>query len=185
MRGRVEQLAKGRRVSMPTATWAAFALAAARGGATEVVAVDESALALEVGAECARRNGLVDRIRYVRSDARERMTSPAAKAASTSCSAIRRSSRRARARSTGALGAYQKLCAAACRATKPGGLLLVSSCSAAVGLERLTRALAIGARDVNVRATVSSAFSRVSITRCPPFSRGSLSEELLAVVEPA
>ena len=39
-----------------------------------LVATDESALALEVGAECARMNGLVERIHYVRSDARDRMT---------------------------------------------------------------------------------------------------------------
>ncbi|HKQ68405.1 MAG TPA: class I SAM-dependent rRNA methyltransferase, partial [Polyangiaceae bacterium] len=71
MRGRIEQLAKGRRVLDAYSFVGAFAMAAARGGASEVVAVDESAIALEVGAECARRNGLVDRIRYVRSDARE------------------------------------------------------------------------------------------------------------------
>jgi 23S rRNA (cytosine1962-C5)-methyltransferase len=73
MRGRVEQLAKGRHVLDAYSYVGSFALSAARGGATEVVAVDESALALEVGAECARSNGLLDRIRYVRADARERM----------------------------------------------------------------------------------------------------------------
>jgi 23S rRNA (cytosine1962-C5)-methyltransferase len=46
----------------------AFGLAAARGGASEVVCVDESAVAIEVGAENARDNGLVDRVKNIRSD---------------------------------------------------------------------------------------------------------------------
>ena len=40
------------------------------------------------------------------------------------------------------------------RATTPGGLLVLCSCSAAIGNAELTRALALGARDVGLRATV-------------------------------
>src|SRR4029077_20749863 len=71
LRARVEQLARGRRVLDAFAFVGTFSMAAARGGATEGVAVDESAVALEVGAECARKNGLDGRIRYVREDARK------------------------------------------------------------------------------------------------------------------
>jgi 23S rRNA (cytosine1962-C5)-methyltransferase len=186
MRGRIEQLAKGKRVLDAYSYVGAFAMAAARGGATEVVAVDESALALEVGAECARRNGLIDRIRYVRDDARERMTLAGREGGFdlVLCDppkfAPRKSSK------VGALGAYQKLCAAACRATKPGGLLLVSSCSAAIGLDVLTRALAIGARDVNVRATVIERFFQGFDHPVPAaFPEGLYLKSVLSYVEPA
>jgi 23S rRNA (cytosine1962-C5)-methyltransferase len=186
MRGRVEQLAKGRRVLDAYSYVGAFALAAARGGATEVVAVDESALALEVGAECARRNGLLERIRYVRSDARERMTLAGREGGFDLVLCDPPKFAPSKSSKLGALGAYQKLCAAACRATKPGGLLLVSSCSAAVGLDALTRALAIGAREVNVRATVLERFFQGFDHPVPaPFPEGLYLKSVLASVEPA
>ncbi|MGH7269480.1 MAG: class I SAM-dependent rRNA methyltransferase, partial [Polyangiaceae bacterium] len=70
LRGRVEQLARGRRVLDAYAFVGAFAIAAARGGALEVVAVEESALAAQVGAECAALNGVGDRVKFVKGDAR-------------------------------------------------------------------------------------------------------------------
>jgi 23S rRNA (cytosine1962-C5)-methyltransferase len=186
MRGRVEQLAHGKRVLDAYSYVGAFAMAAARGGATEVVAVDESALALEVGAECARKNGLIDRIRYVRSDARERMTLAGREGGFDFVLCDPPKFAPSKSAKLGALGAYQKLCAAACRATKPGGLLLVASCSAAVGLDALTRALAIGARDVNVRATVLERYYQGFDHPVPsPFPEGLYLKSLLASVEPA
>jgi 23S rRNA (cytosine1962-C5)-methyltransferase len=186
MRGRVEQLAKGRRVLDAYSYVGAFALAAARGGAAEVVAVDESALALEVGAECARRNGLLERIRYVRSDAREKMTLAGREGGFDLVLCDPPKYAPSKSAKLGALGAYQKLYAAACRATKPGGLLLVSSCSAAVGLDAMTRALAIGARDVNVRATVLERFFQGFDHPVPaPFPEGLYLKSVLASVEPA
>jgi 23S rRNA (cytosine1962-C5)-methyltransferase len=186
MRGRVEQLSKGRRVLDAYSYVGAFSLAAARGGAVEVVAVDESALALEVGAECARRNGLIDRIRYVRSDARERMTLAGREGGFDLVLCDPPKFAPSKSSKLGALGAYQKLCAAACRATKPGGLLLLSSCSAAIGIDALTRALAIGARDVNVRATVLERFFQGFDHPVPaPFPEGLYLKSVLASVEPA
>jgi 23S rRNA (cytosine1962-C5)-methyltransferase len=158
MRGRIEQLARGRRVLDAYSYVGAFAMAAARGGATEVVAIDESATALEVGAECARKNGLIDRIRYARSDARERMNTAGREGGFDLVLCDPPKFAPTKGARSGALGAYQKLAQAACRATKPGGLLLFSSCSAAVGLDALTRALALGAREVNARATVLERF---------------------------
>jgi 23S rRNA (cytosine1962-C5)-methyltransferase len=158
MRGRVEQLAKGRRVLDVYSYVGAFAMAAARGGATEVVAVDESPLALEVGAECARRNGLESRIRYLRDDARERLTLAGHEGGFDLVLCDPPKFAPSKSARQGALVAYEKLAAAAFRATKPGGLLLLSSCSAAVGLDALTRALALGAREVGVRAVVLERF---------------------------
>jgi 23S rRNA (cytosine1962-C5)-methyltransferase len=185
MRGRVEQLAHGRRVLDAYSYVGAFALAAARGGATEVTAVDESALALEVGAECARKNGLIDRIRYVRGDARERMTLAGRDGGFDLVLCDPPKFAPTKGARAGALGAYQKLAQAACRATKPGGLLLLSSCSAAVGLDALTRALAIGAREINVRATVLERFFQgFDHPVLSAFPEGLYLKSVLAVVEP-
>ena len=59
-----------------------------------------------------------------------------------------------RASKEGALGAYKSLASAACRAVKPGGVLVFCSCSSAVSLDDLTRALALGARDARLQAVV-------------------------------
>ncbi len=74
LRARVEQLAAGKRVLDAYSYVGAFAIAAARGGAREVIAVDESALAVEVGAECALANGVGDRVRFTKENARRALT---------------------------------------------------------------------------------------------------------------
>ena len=53
-----------------------------------------------------------------------------------------------------ALFAYAKLAELGCRATRPGGVLVLCSCSAAVDLTALTRVLATGALRANVSALV-------------------------------
>src|SRR5262249_12435377 len=64
LRGRVEQLSHGARVLDAYSYVGAFGMAAARGGASEVTAVDENALALEVAAENARANGLHEKMKF-------------------------------------------------------------------------------------------------------------------------
>jgi 23S rRNA (cytosine1962-C5)-methyltransferase len=153
LRGRVEELARGAdRVLDAYAFVGAFAIAAARGGAREVVAVDESALAIEVGAECAAMNGVADRVQFVKDDARRAL----ARAHGSFDLVIADPPRLAPTRGARdqALGAYTRLAENACRATRPGGIVVVCSCSAAVDLASLTRALAIGASQANLRATV-------------------------------
>jgi 23S rRNA (cytosine1962-C5)-methyltransferase len=152
LRDRVEQLAGGKRVLDAYSYVGAFALAAARGGAREVLAVDESALAVEVGAECALANGVADRVKFAKEDARRAL----AEARGTFDMVIVDPPRLAPTRGAreGALVAYAKLAENACRATRPGGLAIVCSCSAAVDLNALTRALAQGATRANVQATV-------------------------------
>ena len=154
LRARVETLAHGARVLDAFSFVGTFALAAARGGAKEVTAVDENAVALEVAAETARRNGYEGQIRYLRDDARNVLR----QAAETDpydvvlCDppklAPTRMSR------DGGLQAYRKLAELGCRATVPGGLLVLCSCSATVSMDGLTRALALGARTAGVRATI-------------------------------
>lgn len=158
LRERVEQLAKGKRVLDAFSFVGTFSLAAARGGAWEVTAVDQSAIALEVGAECARINGLAERIRFVRGDAKEALDRASQKGGFDLVICDPPKLAPTRANKEAALGGYRRLAAAGCRATKPGGTLVLCSCSSAVGMEDLVRALALGARDANVQAVVSERF---------------------------
>jgi 23S rRNA (cytosine1962-C5)-methyltransferase len=152
LRGRVEQLARGLRVFDTYAFVGAFAIGAARGGAREVVAVDESAAAIEVGAECSAMNGVGDRITFVKDDARRALAE--AKASFDLVIADPPRLAPTRGAREQALLAYTKLAENACRAVRPGGLLVLCSCSAAVDLTALTRALATGATRAAVQATV-------------------------------
>lgn len=158
LRARAAQLAKGRRVLDTYAFVGTFALGAARAGATEVLAVDQSALALTVAAEAALANGLAGKVRFECEDSvvaldragkhggYDLVICDPPKLAPT---------RAARGR---ALGMMRKLAGQAARATKPGGLLVLCSCSAAIGLPELTRALSLGSTDVGLRAIVLERF---------------------------
>ena len=149
---RVEELSRGARVLDAYAYVGSFGLAAARGGATEVVSVDESAFALEVGATCARENGLADRMSFVVRDARKVMQEAHASFDLVVCDPPRLAPTRS-AREQ-ALVQYSKIAELACRSVKPGGLVVICSCSSAVDLFALTRALATGALRANTQATV-------------------------------
>jgi 23S rRNA (cytosine1962-C5)-methyltransferase len=160
LRARIEELARGRSVLDAFSYVGAIALSAARGGATSVDAVDNSALAVEVGAECAAANGLVDKIRFERGDAHDALAHAGRKGGVdlVVCDPPKLApSRAARGR---ALDAMRRLAGAGARATRPGGLFVLCSCSAAIGPGELTRALALGARDVGARATVLERFSQ-------------------------
>lgn len=148
LRGRVEQLANGKRVLDAYCFVGSFSLAAARGGATEVVAIDSSALALESAAHQAELNQLSGKIRYAHEDAVAAM-SHAQKTGGYDlviCDPPKLSP--SRATRNKALVNLRRIAAAACRATRPGGLLVLCSCSASLGIEELTRALSLGSRDV-------------------------------------
>jgi 23S rRNA (cytosine1962-C5)-methyltransferase len=154
LRARFESLAKGKRVLDAYSFVGSFALAAARGGATEVVAVDESVIALEVGAECARQNGLAEKIRFVRQDARRALVEAGAQGGYDLVVVDPPRLAPTRAARDVALVAYSKIAEIACRAVTPLGLVALCSCSAAVDMTALTRALATGARRANVQAIV-------------------------------
>jgi len=154
LRARIEQLAAGKRVLDAYSYVGPFALAAARGGAKEVVAVDESALALEVGAECARFNGLQEKITFLREDARTALADAGKEGGFDLVLVDPPRLAPTRGSRENALVAYAKTAEAGCRATKVGGFLVISSCSAAVDLTALTRALATGAMRANRQAIV-------------------------------
>jgi 23S rRNA (cytosine1962-C5)-methyltransferase len=157
LRAKVEVLARSapgegaKRVLDAYSYVGAFGLAAARAGA-DVVCVDESAVALEIGAENALANGLAERVRFERGDARRAMQDARGSYDLTIVDPPRLAPTRS-AREQ-ALVMYSKLAELGCRATKPGGTLVLCSCSAAVDLGALTRALATGAVRANVSALV-------------------------------
>jgi 23S rRNA (cytosine1962-C5)-methyltransferase len=182
LRARVEQLAHGRRVLDSYSYVGAFAIAAARGGAREVIAVDESALAIEVGAECARVNGVADRVKFVKQDARHALAE--AKGAFELVIADPPRLAPTRGAREQALVAYAKLAENACRATRPGGFLVFCSCSAAVDLLALTRALAQGATRANVQVTVLERWFQGADHPVPAaFGEGLYLKALIARVE--
>lgn len=152
VRARVEALAKGRRVLDTYAFVGAFSMAAARGGATEVISVDESPLASEIGVTCARMNGLDQTIRFQRDDAKRVLQESHGKFDLVIVDPPRLSpSRRDR---ENALLHYSRLANLGARATAPSGILVFCSCSAAIDAQTLARALATGAAKANRTAVI-------------------------------
>ncbi len=160
LRARVEQLAQGRRVLDTYCFVGAFALGAARGGATSVTAVDESATSLEVGAEIARRHPFGDRVTFTKADARKALDHASSEGGYDLVICDPPKLAQTQRGREGALGAYQRLASLACRATRPGGLLVFCSCSGAVSMDELVRALALGARHGNLSAVVLERWSQ-------------------------
>ncbi len=189
LRGRVEILARTagddaqpKRVLDAYSYVGAFGLAAARAGA-EVTCVDESALAVEIGAENALANGLADRMRFERGDARRAMQEAHGAYDLTIVDPPRLAPTRS-AREQ-ALVMYSKLAELGCRATKPGGMLVLCSCSAAVDLFALTRALATGAVRANVSAlVVERAFQGADHPVPAAFAEGLYLKAVVARIEP-
>lgn len=183
LRGRVEALARGRRVLDAFAYTGAFGLAAARGGAKEVVCVDESGTAMEVAAACARDNGLAERISFERGDARRVLQNAHGSFDLAVVDPPRLApSRGAREQ---ALLMYSKLAELGCRAVKPGGILVLCSCSAAIDLTALTRALATGAVRANADAVVvERSFQGADHPVPAAFAEGLYLKALVVRVEP-
>ncbi len=152
LRARVEALSRDRRVLDTYCYAGAMALAAARGGAREVVAVDTSAPALEVARRAAVDNGFGERIHCVESDALAELGRAQGRFDLVICDPPKLApSRSARGRAADVL---RRVARAANEAARDGGLVVLSSCSAALGIAELTRALALGARDAGREARV-------------------------------
>lgn len=183
LRARVEQLAENKRVLDTYCFVGAFAIGAARGGAREVVAVDESALALEVGAECAAMNGVSDRVSFRKEDARRALADAKGEFDIVIADPPRLAPTRG-ARDQAML-AYARLAENGCRATRPGGLLILCSCSAAVDLTALTRALSTGAAKAGAEATVLERWFQGFDHPVPAaFAEGLYLKALIARIEP-
>lgn len=154
LRSVVEPLARGQRVLDVYSFVGPFAMAAARGGAKSVEAIDTSLLSLEVGAECARMNGLSERITYVRKDAKKALQEAGESGGYDLVIVDPPRLAPSRKNLEGALAAYARLAEMGCRATRPSGTLVLCSCSSAVDIHQLTRALTLGALRANRQAFV-------------------------------
>ncbi len=158
LRARVAELSVRKRVLDTYSFVGAFALGAARAGATEVEAVDQSALALTVAAEAAQLNGLEGKVRFECEDATQALDRAGKQGGYDLVICDPPKLAPTRAARTRALGLMRRLAGQAARATTPGGLLVLCSCSAAIGLNELTRALSLGAADLGLRAIVMERF---------------------------
>lgn len=152
LRARVEALSRGSSVLDACCYVGAIGLSAARGGASDVWAVDTSAPALEAGKACAEKNELNIRFEALEAATAFRQAATDGGFDIVVCDPPKLASRR-KSRDK-ALNNYRKLAAGAVGATKMGGLVVFCSCSAAISLEMLQRALALGARDAGRRATI-------------------------------
>jgi 23S rRNA (cytosine1962-C5)-methyltransferase len=153
LRARVEALSKGRRVLDAFCYVGPIAMAAARGGAASVRAIDDSMRALEVGAACAKKNGLS--IAFERGDVRRELPKIAAEGARFDLVVLDPPKLAPTRGDRDAALQYQtRLVQEASALVDPNGLLVVCSCSTALGSNDLARALAIGARRAGRSATV-------------------------------
>jgi len=160
LRARVAQLSNGKRVLDTYSFVGAFALGAARAGAAEVEAIDQSALALTVAADAAALNGLTGRVRFECEDSVQALDRAGRQGGFDVVICDPPKLAPTRAAKARALGLMRKLSGKAARATRPGGLLVLCSCSAAIGLAELTRSLSLGAADLGLRALVLERFSQ-------------------------
>jgi 23S rRNA (cytosine1962-C5)-methyltransferase len=182
LRARVEALSAGRRVLDSYCFVGSIALAAARGGAREVLAVDSSAAALEVAARVARDNALDRCVRFVEADALAEIEKAPGAFDLVVCDPPKLAPNRSAA--SKAMNRMRRLSAAACGALSEGGWLVLSSCSAALGHAELARALALGARDAGREATVLERLFQGADHPVPAaFPEGLYLSSLIAVVE--
>jgi 23S rRNA (cytosine1962-C5)-methyltransferase len=154
-RERVESLAAGRRVLDACTYLGGFALAAARGGASAVVAVDRHEAILAAARAGAERNGLGGRIEWRAGDVRRDLGRWADAGERFDLVVLDPPKLAPTARHLDrARPAYEGLNGAALRLVAPGGVLATCSCSAALGPEELLRLVAVAARRVGRHVAV-------------------------------
>lgn len=147
-RAAVERLARGKRVLDLYSYVGPFALAAARGGAREVLAFDSSASVVAEGAQIAAANGLADRVRFARGDVRSVLGALIQEKKRFELVMVDPPKLAPTARHlTRAQVAYRKLNARALSLLEPGGLLVTSSCSSAMRPDDFLRTIALAGRD--------------------------------------
>ncbi len=147
-RAMLETFAKGKRVLDAFCYTGAFALAAARGGASQVVAVDASAAAIASAAVAARHHQLDDKIELVRADVKKFLPEMAEKHDEFDIVIIDPPKLAPTARHVEqGRKAYRRLNSTAAKLVKKGGLLVTCSCSAAMRPGEFLRTVGIAARD--------------------------------------
>jgi 23S rRNA (cytosine1962-C5)-methyltransferase len=154
-RAKVERLAHGRRMLDAFSYVGAFGLAAARGGASEVICLDRSSAAIAAGAALATHHGFEDRMEHRVGDTRKELD------------ALCRKNERfdlvvldppkfapTRKHLEAALRAYRRVNGEGMRLLRDGGVLVTCSCSAAMRTDDFQRILALAAADAKKRLTI-------------------------------
>jgi 23S rRNA (cytosine1962-C5)-methyltransferase len=133
----------------------AFSLAAARGGASAVVAIDTSAPAITTGAAIARANGFADKIELGRADAKRALPEMAERGETFDLVVIDPPKLAPTTRHLDAgRKAYRRLNAAALRLLRGDGLLVSCSCSGAIRPGDFLRTIGLAARDAGKGVTL-------------------------------
>ena len=133
----------------------AFGLAAARGGAEIVDAWDSSAPVIAEGASIAYANGLGDKVRFAKGDARRVMQKLSQDGERYDMVILDPPKLAPTAKHLAkARKAYQRLNASAMALVNEGGVLATCSCSAAMTEPELLRMVALAAKDARREATL-------------------------------
>jgi 23S rRNA (cytosine1962-C5)-methyltransferase len=154
-RARLESMCQGLSVLDLCSYVGAFSLAAARGGAREVMAVDRSEWALGIAEAACERAGYRERVQLVRGELKTLLPQLIEQGSSYDVVVLdppklAHSARHLeRARSM-----YRLWNAQAVQLCKPGGLLVTCSCSGAVQPTDFVRTVALGAADAGRGATL-------------------------------
>lgn len=143
----VAPLARGRRMLDAFCYSGGFGLHAARAGATSVVGIDQSAPALELAGENARRNGL-DNLTFVRGDVFDELNALAERGERFGV-VVLDPPKFARTQNAveDALRGYRRLQALALRLLEPHGFLITCCCSGRISMDMLEDLLAQLATD--------------------------------------
>jgi 23S rRNA (cytosine1962-C5)-methyltransferase len=147
-RARLESLCRGRRVLDLCSYVGAFALAAARGGAREVLAIDRSETALALGQQAAERAGWAGKIEFARRDLKKALPELMSERARFDVIVLdppklaHGVKQLDRARST-----YRLWNSQAFALCESGGLIVSCSCSAAMQQQDFLRTLALAGAD--------------------------------------
>lgn len=152
LRARIEALAAGRDVLDAYGYVGAFGLHAARGVANSVHVVENNPYAVEVGQALAKAHGYERVIRHEKADAKQVMAANPGKYDLVIADPPRLAPTKKKLRA--ALDGYTQIAELALSATKPGGLTVICSCSSAVDLTSLSRAVATGAAQARVDAVM-------------------------------
>ncbi len=155
-RAAVEGLAKGRSVLDVYSYVGGFSLAAARGGATDVTAVDSSQFALDCAQQAAAQAGLSELVQWIRGDARRVLQQLCDEGTKKFSLVVLDPPKLAMGSRDldDARGMYRRLNSLAIQLVSEGGLLLTCSCSQAMTGGEFLRVIASGARDAQRTVTV-------------------------------
>lgn len=168
-RGRVEALARDRRVLDLFCYVGGFSMTAARGGARSVRAVDRSAPALAAASAALHHAGLDTGVELVSADVKKLLPELARDEARFDLVICDPPKLAPSARHVeGARKAYRALNAGALRLVTPDGLLVTCSCSAALRADDFLRVIAVAARDARRDVEVLEVFGQGPDHPSPP-----------------